>query len=93
MTAHPTTAGAGVNQLVDALNRHADPALREIGQRLAGGAAPHQLLALQRHVDVLQRGLRQIDDLTDEQLTAYRAALAAPIDPHPGDGGVPAGGR
>jgi hypothetical protein len=56
-------------RVFDALSRHSDPVLREIGRQLASGTvAPHELLSEPRYVEALQRGAQPPDSQVDEPL-------------------------
>lgn len=53
-------------RVLDALSRHSDPVLREIGEQLSNGVvSPHDLLRQPAYVEVLRRGLEQLDADTD----------------------------
>lgn len=66
-------------RVFDALSRHSDPALREIGRLLAGGTvSPHQLLDDPRHAETLRRGARKLQELAPEQL--HRRVFGTPAE-------------
>jgi hypothetical protein len=50
-------------RVLDALSRHSDPVLREIGTQIATGAlAPHQMLQDPHYIDALHRHIRHLHD-------------------------------
>jgi hypothetical protein len=75
-------------RVFDALRRHSDPVMREIGSQLAGGVlAPHDIVREPHYVASLLRGLRVVADLDDDELRARvlgRKQIAAGDD---GEGG------
>ena len=78
----------------DALSRHPDPVLREMGRQLAAGAlAPRELLRDPHYVEELRRRFRKITELDDEVLRARILGARRPEDRDPGEGGVPASRR
>jgi hypothetical protein len=73
-------------RVLQALSRHSDPVLREMGEQLStGGVAPHELLSEPRYVELLQRGMRHIDEAGPDALRAPAADA--------GGGSVPAARR
>lgn len=91
----PITGAVGL-RLAEALDLHTDPVLREIGQQLTDGAAPHELLMDTRFAEVVEHGLKRLDEACEVdrvQLAALRFTTPTPVDSHPDDGGVPAGRR
>jgi hypothetical protein len=81
-------------QVYEALSRHSDPLLREMGKQLAAGTvAPHELLSEPRYVEVLRRGMRHVAETGDDELRARLIGPPGADGGAPGDGGVPTGRR
>lgn len=87
-------------KVFEALSRHSDPTLREMGRQLATGAvAPHELLREPQYVDTLRRRVailtamdtgalhQRVFGVQDSDDQAGRRRRSGPDD-H--DGGVPA---
>jgi hypothetical protein len=54
-------------RVFDALSRHSDPVLREIGRQLANGTVtPHELLSEPKYVEALQRGAEAPGSAVDD---------------------------
>ena len=87
-------------RVFEALRRHSDPTLREMGRLLASGAmAPHDLLKDSQYVDTLRRrtavlAAMDTDDLHRRIFGVAPSGERADRRPRPGpddhDGGVPA---
>jgi hypothetical protein len=87
-------------KVFEALSRHSDPTLREMGRQLAVGAvAPHELLKEPQYVDALRRrmGILTTMDANDlhRRITGTPNSddppgRRPPSDPDDHDGGVPA---
>jgi hypothetical protein len=103
LTPDPSPDGYGHDELVrhrakvfEALSRHSDPALREVGRQLAGGVlTPKDLLDHPRYADVLRRGASQLAVMSGDEL--HRRVFGVPQakdrpgrDPDEREGGVPA---
>jgi hypothetical protein len=86
-------------KVFEALSRHSDPTLREMGRQLASGAlAPHELLKEPHYVDTLRRRVAILAAMDNDAL--HRRVFGLPFtdgkaqgprsDPDDHDGGVPA---
>jgi hypothetical protein len=86
-------------KVFEALSRHSDPTLREMGRQLASGAlVPHELLKEPQYVDTLRRRVAILAAMDNDALhqrvfglpfTDGRGPRPRP-DPGDHDGGVPA---
>jgi hypothetical protein len=83
-------------KVFDALSRHSDPALREVGRQLAGGVlTPKDMLDQPQYVDVLRRSVNQLAAMSGDELHrrvfGERGTTVRPSrDPDDREGGVPA---
>jgi hypothetical protein len=86
-------------KVFEALSRHSDPTLREMGRQLATGAlAPHDLLKEPQYVDTLRRRMAILAEMDSDALHQRVFGLPftggrghrQPSDPDDHDGGVPA---
>jgi hypothetical protein len=86
-------------KVFEALSRHSDPTLREMGRQLASGAlAPHELLKEPQYVDTLRRRVAILAAMDNDAL--HQRVFGLPFadgrdhrprsDPGDHDGGVPA---
>jgi hypothetical protein len=87
-------------KVFEALSRHSDPTIREIGRQLASGAmAPHELLKEPQYVDALRRRMAVLTAMDSDDL--HRRVFGVPkpgeepghrprSGPDDHDGGVPA---
>jgi hypothetical protein len=83
-------------KVFEALSRHSDPALREVGRQLASGVVtPKDLLDEPRFVDVLRRSANQLATMNGDELQRRVLGFPRPTDrpgrdPDDREGGVPA---
>jgi hypothetical protein len=87
-------------KIFEALSRHSDPTIREIGRQLAGGAmAPHELLKEPQYVDALRRRMAVLTAMDSDDLHRRVFGIPRPDEqsgrrprsgPDDHDGGVPA---
>jgi hypothetical protein len=86
-------------KVFEALSRHSDPTLREMGRQLASGAlAPHDLLKEPQYVDTLRRRVAILAAMDSNAL--HQRVFGLPVTegqghrprsgPDDHDGGVPA---
>lgn len=81
-------------RVLDALSRHPDPVMREIGTQLASGVlAPHQLLQDSHYLEALRRRLEQLNQSDGGELRAKLFAQSGPVDPDNGQISIPVGRR